>query len=451
MIEHKIIIRKETEMGKLTLQTTDDFSRDFNASQQNQVASRAARRSGLLEASFNDQVSGRLNHVFSTELDVGTVTNQKQSGRCWEFSSLNLLRHFFGKKYQVKNFTFSQAYNFFWDKLERANAFYDKMIALADRPLDDREVQAWLNFAGQDGGLWQMAVNLIKKYGVVPSYAMPENFNSNNTRGLIDSLARKERKDALQLRKLAQLGKTDELAAAKQNCLNEVYRMVAVALGEPPKTFDLEYRDDQKHYHLDRNLTPQDFLQKYLGDFPFDDYVVLLNAPNFDYQKRYHQDLYDNVVGGQPIVGLNLPIEDLARAAVAQLKDGEAVMFGNDVLKQMERKSGYMDTELYKTDALFSVDTQMSKADRLRTGEGTATHDMTLVGVDEDQGEIRQWKVENSWGEKMGDHGFYVMSQPWFEQYVYDVVVNKKYLTPDQQKLWESKPIDLNPWDHIGL
>lgn len=437
-------------MSVLSDQEIADFSADFNKNEKNQVASRAARRSGLLEASFNDHVSERLNQVFSTELDIGGVTDQKHSGRCWEFSSLNVLRHFFGKKYKVKDFTFSQAYNFFWDKIERANAFYDAMIRLADRPLDDREVQSWLEFAGQDGGLWGMAINLVRKYGVVPSYAMPESFNSNNTTGLIDSLARKERKDALVLRKLANAGEKDELEKTKKQFLNEVYRIAAVALGEPPKKFDLEYRDDDKKYHLEKDLTPRQFAEKYLGDFNFDDYVVLSNSPNFEYNKLYHQALYDNVAGGNPITMLNVPIEYLEQAAMAQLKDGQAVIFGNDVLKQMERKTGYLDSNLYKTDELFSVDTQMSKADRLATGEGYATHDMTLVGVDEDKGQIRKWKVENSWGDKYGNKGFYIMSPQWFEDYVYDVVVNKKYLTKEQVKIAEGPAVDLKPWDNIG-
>lgn len=428
-----------------------EFSADFNKDEKNKIASRAARRSGLFEASYNDEVSERLNHTFSTELDIGGVTDQKQSGRCWEFATLNVLRHHFGKKYKVKDFTFSQAYNFFWDKIERANAFYDAMIALSDKPLDDREVQSWFDFAGHDGGLWQMAINLVEKYGVVPSYAMPENATSNNTNALIDSLARKEKKDALVLRKLMQEGKTEEVQEAKKNFLNEVYRMAAVALGEPPKKFDLEYRDDDKKYHLQKDMTPRQFAEEYLKDFNWDDYVVLLNSPNFEYNKLYHPVLFDNVVGGKEIHGLNVPIEILARAAAAQLKDGNAVIFGNDVGKQKENKTGFLDTDLYKIDDLFGVDTSMSKADRLATGEGAATHDMTLVGVDEDKGEIRKWKVENSWGSKVGHNGFYEASQKWFEDYVYDVVVDKKYLSDDLVKLWEGPAIEVKPWEKLGL
>lgn len=437
-------------MAVISEQELEAFSQDFNSNSKNQIASRAARRSGLFEASFNDRVSERLNHVFSTELDIGGVTDQKRSGRCWEFASLNVLRHHFGTQYKVKDFTFSQAYNFFWDKIERANAFYDAMIRLADKPIDDREVQSWLGFAGRDGGLWGMAINLVKKYGLVPSYAMPESFNSNNTAALVDSLARKERKDALVLRKLANEGKTEELEKAKKQFLNEVYRMAAIALGEPPKKFDLEFRDDDKKYHLEKDLTPRQFVQKYFKDFNFDDYVVLSNCPNHDFDKLYHMSLYDNVAGGDQIKFLNVPIEYLEQAAMAQLKAGDAVIFGNDVAKQMENKTGFLDTELYQTDKLFDVDTKMSKADRLATGEGFATHDMTLVGVDEDKGQIRKWKVENSWGSKNGNNGFYEMSADWFKDYVYDVVVRKEFLPKKLVELAEGEAIDLKPWDNIG-
>lgn len=437
-------------MTVISQQEIEGFSESFNSNPENKVASRAARRSGLLEASFNDRVSERLNHVFSTELDIGGVTDQKHSGRCWEFTTLNVLRHYFGKENKVKDFTFSQAYNFFWDKIERANAFYNAIIRLADKPLTDRHVQAWLEFAGEDGGLWTMAINLVKKYGVVPSYAMPESFNTNNTTALAENLARKERKDALVLRKLVSEGKKDEAEKNKKEFLNEIYRMVSVALGEPPKKFDLEYRDDDKKYHLERDLTPQAFVQKYFKSFNFDDYVALSNIPNHEYNKVYHLPLYDNVAGGDQVKYLNVPIEYLAQAAVAQLKAGEAVSFGNDVLKQMERKTGFLDTDLYKTDQLFHVDTQMSKADRLNTGEGFATHDMTLVGVDEDNGHIRKWKVENSWGDKYGHKGFYEMSEPWFEQYVYDVIVKKEFLPKELQELLDQPAIDVMPWENFG-
>lgn len=433
---------------ELTLQEIDQFRNDFDNSR-NEVVSRAAMRSGVLEASFNPTVTNRLNDVFSVEVETDNVTNQMQSGRCWLFATLNTLRHDFGKKYKAKNFTLSQAYNFFWDKIERANIFYDAIIDSADKPLDDRTVKAYMNFAGSDGGQWAMAASLVKKYGVVPTNAMPESFNTNHTAGLADALARKERKDALVLRKLVQAGKTEEVEKKRKEFLSEIYRMTAIAVGEPPKTFDLEYRDDDKKLHLDKNLTPVEFFNKY-WDINFDDYVCLTNAPDHEYGKLYSLPFEDNVNGGLPITFLNVPIEYLKEAAVKQLKDGESVWFGNDVLKEMDRKTGYLDTELYKTDELFDVDTYMTKAERLATGEGEVSHAMTLVGVDLDKGEIRKWKVENSWSEKSGRKGYFTMSDKWFDEFVYEVVVRKEFLTDDQKKLAESKPTPLPAWDSLS-
>lgn len=435
---------------ELTVQELEKFSADFNKNPKNKVVARAAQRSGVLEASYNDRVQSELTRVFSTELDTDNVTNQKHSGRCWLFATLNVLRHEFGKKYKAKDFTFSQAYNFFWDKIERANMFYNRILDSADMPLDSRQVKTDLDFAGTDGGQFQMAAALVEKYGVVPSYAMPETFNTNNTTGFATALGDKLKKDALVLRKLKQEGKDDEIKKTREKFLSEVYQMTAIAVGEPPKKFDLEYRDDDKKYHLEKDLTPLEFLHKYLGGVDFDDYVVLTNAPDHEYDKLYGLPAEDNVSGSIRIKLLNVPMEYLTAASIAQLKDGEAVWFGNDVLRQMDRKTGYLDTNLYKLDDLFGVDLKMSKADRLKTGVGEVSHAMTLVGVDEDNGEVRQWKVENSWGDKSGAKGYYVMNNEWFNDYVYEVVVHKKYLTDKQKELSEGPITDLPAWDSLA-
>ena len=435
---------------ELTVQELEKFSADFNKNPENKVIARSAQRSGVLEASYNDRVQSELTRVFSTELDTDNVTNQKHSGRCWLFATLNVLRHEFGKKYKAKDFTFSQAYNFFWDKIERANMFYNRILDSADMPLDSRQVKSDLDFAGADGGQFQMAAALVEKYGVVPSYAMPETFNTNDTTGFATALGDKLKKDALVLRHLKQYGKDDEIEKTREKFLSEVYQMTAIAVGEPPKKFDLEYRDDDKKYHLEKDLTPLEFLHKYLGDVDFDDYVVLTNAPDHEYGKLYGLPAEDNVSGSLRIKLLNVPMEYLTAASIAQLKDGEAVWFGNDVLRQMDRKTGYLDTNLYKLDDLFGVDLKMSKADRLKTGVGEVSHAMTLVGVDEDNGEVRQWKVENSWGDKSGAKGFYVMNNEWFNDYVYEVVVHKKYLTDKQKELAEGTITDLPAWDSLA-
>lgn len=435
---------------ELTLQEIEQFSKEFNKNPDSQVIARATQKNGVLDAAYNDRVESKLNRVFSIELDTDNVTNQKQSGRCWEFATLNVLRHEFGKKHKAKNFTFSQAYNFFWDKIERANIFYDGILNTASLPLDSREVKATLDFAGTDGGQFQMAAALVAKYGVVPTYAMPENANTDNTKAFATALGDKLKKDALVLRKLKQEGKDDEIEETRKRFLSEVYRMTAIAVGEPPKKFDLEYRDDDKKYHLDKDLTPIEFLHKYLSGVDFGDYVVLTNAPDHEYNKLYGLPGEDNVEGSYKIKLLNVPMEYLTTAAVSQLKDGEAVWFGNDVLRQLDRKKGILDKNLYKLNDLFGVNLSMDKADRLRTGVGQVSHAMTLVGVDEDNGEIRQWKVENSWGDKIGNKGYFVMGPDWFNDYVYEVVVHKKYLTDEQRKLAEGEVTNLPLWDSLA-
>lgn len=433
---------------KLSMQDLESFSKDFNSNPKNLVIARAANRSGVLEASYNGRVASNLTRVFSTELDTDNVTNQQQSGRCWLFSTLNVVRHNFGKANKAKNFTFSQAYNFFWDKIERANYFYDRIIATADRPLNDRTVRGYFDWCETDGGQWHMAASLIKKYGVVPSYAMPETYNTNHSSALDSVLADKERKDALKLRKLAQSGDSEALEKARKQFLSDIYRIMAIAVGEPPKTFDLEFRDDDKNYHLEKDLTPVEFFNKYCAT-DLDDYVVLANAPDHKMNRVLHLGFEDNVEGGYPNLFINVPIEYLEQATADQIRDGEGVWFGNDVLRQMDRKTGFMDLNLYKLDDLFDIDSTMTKAERLATGVGESSHDMALVGFDEENGEIRQWKVENSWGDKSGSKGYFTMSNDWFKEYTYEVAVHKKYVSKEHLDLLNTEPIELKPWDSL--
>jgi aminopeptidase C len=442
-----------TMAHQLTRQEIEEMQVKFADNSQAAVVQRAAMRNGVLEASYNSKAKEKLNRTFSVEVETGGVTNQRHSGRCWLFATLNTLRHQFAKKYKLKDFELSQAYLYFWDKIERANIFYDRILETADRPTDDRLVKFYLTELGGpggDGGQWAMAAGLIEKYGVVPSYAMPETFNTNDTTGFAQALNLKLRHDAKILRELKTSGaNTEKLNARRQALLAEVYRMTAIAVGEPPATFDLEYKDDDKKYHLKKDLTPQQFFKDYFDMDP-DNYVVLTNSPDKAYGKRYSLPSQDNIVGGQPITFVNVEMDALHAAAVSQLKDGQTVWFGNDVLKQMNRKEGLLDTELYKTAELFTVDLTMSKAERLQYGEAEVSHAMTLTGVDLDGDHVRQWKVENSWGDKNGEKGYFVMSDDWFEQFTYEVVIQRKYLTKAQLAIADSTPIPLPAWDSLA-
>ncbi|BBA81985.1 C1 family peptidase [Lactiplantibacillus plantarum] len=413
------------------------------------VLTRAITKNGIEAASFDNQAASRLERTFSVEVPTGKVSNQKHSGRCWEFSLLNTLRHKFATRYHVKDFELSQNYLFFWDKIERANIFYRNVEQTARQPIDDRLVQFLFANPGEDGGQWAMAASLVQKYGVVPASVMPESFNTDNTTAFQASLSRQLRKDGLKLRQLVMDGASEaELQSLEKSMLQTVYRMTAYSFGEPPTSFDLEYRDDEQQYHRTANLTPQQFYQDYF-ETDLDDYVVVTNSPDKPFNRLYSLPDEDNVIGGKPIEFLNLDMGVLTDVAVQQLQAGETVWFGNDVLRQMDRKTGYLDAHLFETGKLFGTNGHLTKAQRLLTGEGEVSHAMTLTGVDLVADTPTKWKVENSWGEQVGDQGYFVMSQDWFNEYVYEVVVHKHFLAPEFQALLNERAQRLPAWDPL--
>lgn len=415
------------------------------------VLSRIVTQNGINQAAQDPDAQVRLDPVFSVDLQTGAVTNQKQSGRCWLFSLVNTLRHKFAKKYKLKDFDLSQKYLFFWDKIERANIYYDRIIATASRPADDREVDYYLSMPDDDGGQWAMAAALVQKYGVVPVSDFPETVNTENTGAFGTVLNRKLRIDGMKLRDMVNANKSDdEINAARKQMLSEVYRIVAYSFGEPPTTVNFAYRDDDKKYHKISGLTPKEFYDQYF-DTDLDDYVVLSNSPDKAYNKVFSLPSQDNVVGGKHITFLNLPMEVLKQTTIAQLKNGETVWFGNDVLEQMDRKKGFLDSHLYRYSDLFNVDLEMDKGKRLEYHQAMVSHAMTFAGVDlDDNGKPTKWKVENSWGDKNGTKGYFTMNDDWMDDYVYEVVVHKKYLTDEQQALLKQAPIELPAWDSLA-
>ncbi|QNQ81763.1 C1 family peptidase [Lactobacillus sp. PV037] len=434
---------------ELSFEEIAQFQQDFEASKQNKLATLAVVNNGVKKASLNEAAVRSLNRTFSIEIPTDNVTDQKQSGRCWLFATLNVLRHQFAKKYQAKNFTFSQAYLFFWDRIERANIFFNNIIATADKDLDDRTVHSYFQAPDTDGGQWHMAISLIRKYGLVPTYAYGESFTANNTASFNQALNMKLREDGLVLRKLVQAGKDKEVEQKRQEFLSEVYRMAVIAFGEPVKKFDLEFKNDKGEYLFEENLTPQDFFRNYLID-DLDDYVVLFNAPDHEYDKLYALPFEDNVEGGTPVQFLNTKIENLKEAAIAQLKAGETLWFGCDVGKQSDRQQGILAADLYDTDLIFDIETKLSKKERLQTGASGSTHAMTFVGVDVVNGKPRQWKVENSWGSKVGDKGYFVMSDNWFDEYLFKVVVKKKFLPKKLVEIAQGPATAVKPWDSMA-
>ncbi|MFB9769088.1 C1 family peptidase [Lactiplantibacillus modestisalitolerans] len=435
---------------ELTPQTLAALRAQHANTAQRAVLTRTITRNGIRAASFNYQATAHLDRTFSIEVPTGKVSNQKHSGRCWEFSLLNTLRHKFATKYHVKDFELSENYLFFWDRIERANTFFRNVEQTARQPINDRLVQFFFDNPGEDGGQWAMAASLVEKYGVVPASAMPETANTNDTGAFQAILSRQLRRDGLKLRELVQANASAaDLHAAEQTMLAEIYRITAYSFGEPPTEFTLSYRDDQQQYHRQSGLTPQRFYQDYF-DTDLNDYVVVTNSPDKPFNQLYSLPDQDNVINGaHPIEFLNVDMDVLTNVAVQQLQAGETLWFGNDVLQQLDRKQGYLDAHLYETAALFDVDDQLTKAQRLVTGEGMVSHAMTLTGVDLVDAVPTKWKVENSWGAEVGDKGYFVMSQDWFNAYVYEVVVHRRFLAPEFQDLLTEPARRLPAWDPL--
>jgi bleomycin hydrolase len=428
------------------------FSEEYNGKKLNHVLTNAAAKSGINAIAYNNEVPARAKHKFSLELDTMKVTHQKSSGRCWMFAGLNLIRERIAKKCNIEQFELSQNYLTFWDKFEKANYFLECILETLDEPVDGRLVTWLLQNAFVDGGQWDMFVNLVDKYGVIPKDAMPETHNSSNT-GLMNQLVTvKLRKCAIELRNKSFGGDDpDSLRKNKDDMLCDIYALLCIFLGEPPTGFDFEYKDKDKVFHSDRGLTSDVFFSRY-ADLNLHDYVSIINAPTLDkpLNRTFTVRFLGNVKGGRDVFYLNTDVDTMKSVTLSQLKDNEPVWFGCDVGKMLDRELGVMDADLYRYDLALDMSFDLAKSERLDYRESFMTHAMVFTGVNLPDGKPNRWKVENSWGEEHGDKGYYVMTDKWFEEYMYQVVVNRKYLPEDMLKLLAQKPIILEPWDPMG-
>ncbi|WP_346680068.1 aminopeptidase C [Enorma massiliensis] len=419
------------------------------------IARNAVTSSGVRKAARDPEAAAQATTTFDIQLEQGDTTDQKRSGRCWMFASLNTMRYRVMKKLGLKTFELSQAYPLFWDKYERSNWFFECVIATASEPLDSREVSYLLADPICDGGQWDMFRSLVKKYGVVPKEAMPETACSSNTGDMDKYLTRYLRAGAKCLRDvIAAGGDGDAIAAAKAELMQGVYRILVICLGEPPASFDVRIRDDKNELKASGTYTPREFFDEFVG-MNLDDYVSVINAPTQDkpYLHAFTVKFLGNVVEDGQVRYVNLPIEALKRVAVAQLRDGLPVWFGSDVDQGFLREDGVLDPAALDVDALFGlpIEAGLDKAARLEYGESVMTHAMTIQGVNLDaEGVPTRWRIENSWGDDHGKKGYDVASAAWFDEYVYQVVVDKKYLTKEELDAYESEPIELAPWDPMG-
>ena len=438
-------------MFTLTKELTKQYKESFQSKPERIVAQNAAVKNGLKGSSETVASVVENQPVYSIDLEHGKVANQKASGRCWMFAALNTFRHRLFNNFKLEEFELSQSYTFFWDKYEKANYFHENILKTAGEPVTSRNVAFLLQTPQQDGGQWDMIVSLFKKYGVVPKSVMPESFSSSASSDLNKYLNKKLRQDAKVLRDLVARGASEEeINETRKQLMQEVYDLLSVTLGTPPETFDFEYRDKDKEFHRYLNLTPQSFFEQFVG-LNLDDYVSIINSPTTDkpFNRSYTVDMLGNVVGNQ-VRYLNLDMATFKELAIRQLEQGESVWFGCDVGQSSNRGNGRLALNNFDLEGLTGIDYSLTKGERLEYGDSLMTHAMVLTGVNLVDGKPNRWKVENSWGEEPGVEGCWMMSDAWMDEYTYQIVVRKEFLTKEQLDAFNSEPIVLAPWDPMG-
>ena len=437
----------------ITLPNIRKFNKSFNSSTSNQLARNALIQNDINKVAVHWENFSKINHIFSNTISKQLpVTNQKSSGRCWGFAGLNLLRLEIVKNYNLSNFEFSQNYFMFWDKLEKANYFLENILKTLDQNYDSRLMMHLLQAPVQDGGQWDMFVNLIEKYGLVPKSVMPETNHSSKSSMMNYFLTHKLRECAFILRKSKKPRTTiKQLRSKKEEMMSVIYSLLCMFLGNPPIKFDWSIKDKNNKFTRFNNVDPLDFYRKFTK-VKLKNKVCLINAPmsNKKMNELYTIDFLGNVVGGNIIKYANVEINELKKAAIKSIKNNEAVWFGCDVGKMFNRELGIMDMNLYDYEKLFDTKFKMNKASRLEYGDSAMTHAMLFTGVDLKRNTPRKWRVENSWGDKNGDKGYYLMSDSWFDEYNYEVVVDKKYLSNKTLEIFNREPHNLEPWDPMG-
>lgn len=435
----------------ITQEQLQAWSENYHSSQARQIATLALSKQDVNDASYVPAAGFAMRHKFSIDLPTLPVTNQQKSGRCWLFAAANVLRERIAKQLNLASFELSQSYLAFWDKFERANYFLESMLETASLPTDDRTVSFVLQTGVHDGGQWDMFANIVRKYGIVPKDVYDETFQSANTRGMNHILNRNLKACAAKLRKMVADGASEaDVQAEKAAMLDKVYGFLCSCYTEPPKTFDFEYVDKDKQYHIEKGYTPLTFCEKYVGSL-LDDTVSVIHAPTKDkpYHKTFTIKMLGNVVGGKPVKHLNLTMDEMKAAIIRQMQAGKVVWFGSDVGKFGNRDAGIWDDQCFNAELLTGLDLTLSKEDALDYGFAAMNHAMVLTGVNLEDGKPTRWRIENSWGDEHGDKGYYICSDSWFDEYVFQAAIEKEYLG-ELAALADQEPIQLDPWDPMG-
>lgn len=399
----------------------------------------------------NYKEDGAVDHYFKYRVDVKGITNQLSSGRCWMFTSMNVLRPTVMKKYGLKEFDFSHNYCFFWDQFEKANLFLENAIATADKDFLDEAVAFYFKAPVADGGVWNLFYDVAEKYGVVPQNVMSETEHSNNTSQMAGVIKEVLRTGGYKLREMVNAGVSKaDVEKKKIEVLKDVYRVLALCLGEPPTEFTWRYKTAAGEIR-ELKTTPLEFYRGIVPqDYNPDTYVMIMNDPTREYYKVYEIENYRNTYEGVNWIYLNLPNEEIKPAALAAIKDNTPLYVSCDVGKQSKRAEGILSMENYDYESLFGVKLDMDKKARILTRQSGSSHAMTLIGCDTDANDVPvKWEFENSWGPQSGNKGYVTFTDEWFNEYLFRIVIEKKYLSDKALKALKSKPSKLPAWDYM--
>ena len=437
--------------GSLDKAITEKILKDYEENPVNKSVRHALSRTPLVNAIYDSSAAMSTPMKFSIDIKTMPVTNQKSSGRCWIFAGLNVLREIIGKKLGIDNFELSQNYISLYDKIEKANFAMESIISLSQYSPNERVFQFILDNPVSDGGQWDMFVNLVRKYGLMPKDAFPETAQSNATAAsdfLVNAAIRKFAHDA---NAYANAGRIDSIRALKNQVMEKIYHLFLSCFGVPPKKFDFAYTDNKGKFHLEEGLTPLGFFDKYIGDSILQ-YQSIINSPTDDkpFNRNYTVDYLGNVLEGNPINHLNLPMERVKELIIKQLSDGLPVWFGSDVSFYRDRESSSWDSKAFDYESAFGLSIEFDKAEMLDFRHSAMNHAMVITGVDIQDGKPTRWKIENSWGGDVGTNGYFVMSAEWFDKFVYQAVVLRKYLSKSEISAANKAPVHLNPWDPMG-
>ena len=439
-------ISAQQDKGGITAEMMQQIRKGHSGSEAEKAARNALAINSVAELSTNADNLRMIDTHFSHRVKTKGITDQHQSGRCWLFTGLNVLRAKMIHDLDLPSLEFSQNYLFFYDQLEKSNLFLQAVIDTRHLPMEDRQVEWLFKNPLNDGGQFTGVSNLVMKYGVVPSEVMPENYQTNNTAQATNLIKLKLREFGLTLR-----NQKDRRApiALKTEMLTEIYSMLVRAFGVPPTEFVWTRHDKDGNPVETKSYTPQSFYKEYFGDIDLEkNFVMVMNDPSREFYKVYEIEYDRHVYDGDNWVYLNLPIEEVKALAIASIKDNTAMYFSCDVGKFLNSKKGTLDINNFDYESLMGVDFPMNKEERIRTFASGSSHAMTLIAVDLDEnGAAKKWMVENSWGPASGWKGNLIMTDEWFEEYMFRVVVDKKYIPEATLKLLEQKPIMLPSWD----